>query len=170
MHRYWGRLALNPEPAPSADLTPYAGLTPNVALDALESLGLPCTGTEYIRNPNPDPDNAGEIVAPSLDFGGGGEHRDAARGACRLVPRRRESVEYGIGHAEKSAEQTLLREQFRRAVSRFHLLAVGQGRKRLHLLQLAAHRIHVESRDRADDFVDHVGEASARMHREMPWP
>ena len=27
-----------------ADLTPYAGLTPDVVLDALESLGLPCSG------------------------------------------------------------------------------------------------------------------------------
>ncbi len=44
MCRCWGRLALNPDTAPRAGLTPYAGLTPDVALDALESLGLPCTG------------------------------------------------------------------------------------------------------------------------------
>ena len=44
MCRCWGRLALNPDTVPRADLTPYAGLTPDVALDALESLGLPCTG------------------------------------------------------------------------------------------------------------------------------
>ncbi len=30
--------------ATNASLTPYAGLTPDVVLDALESLGLPCTG------------------------------------------------------------------------------------------------------------------------------
>ena len=35
---------MNPDTAPRAHLTPYAGLTPDVALDALESLGLPCTG------------------------------------------------------------------------------------------------------------------------------
>jgi ferredoxin--NADP+ reductase len=32
-----------------------------------ETLGLPCTGTEYIRNPNPDPDNAGDEAYQVFD-------------------------------------------------------------------------------------------------------
>ena len=35
---------MNPDTAPDAGRTPYAGLTPDVALDALESIGLDCTG------------------------------------------------------------------------------------------------------------------------------
>jgi ferredoxin--NADP+ reductase len=32
-----------------------------------ETLGLPCTGTEYIRNPNPDPNNAGDEAYQVFD-------------------------------------------------------------------------------------------------------
>ncbi|MEO6726236.1 MAG: hypothetical protein ABIU20_08945, partial [Blastocatellia bacterium] len=32
-----------------------------------ETLGLPCTGTEYVRNPNPDPDNAGDEAYQVFD-------------------------------------------------------------------------------------------------------
>lgn len=32
-----------------------------------ETLGLPCTGTEYIRNPNPDPDNPGDEAYQVFD-------------------------------------------------------------------------------------------------------
>lgn len=32
-----------------------------------ETLGLPCTGTEYIRSPNPDPDNAGDEAYQVFD-------------------------------------------------------------------------------------------------------
>jgi len=32
-----------------------------------ETLGLPCTGTEYIRNPNPHPDNAGDEAYQVFD-------------------------------------------------------------------------------------------------------
>jgi ferredoxin--NADP+ reductase len=32
-----------------------------------ETMGLPCTGTEYIRNPNPDPDNAGDEAYQVFD-------------------------------------------------------------------------------------------------------
>lgn len=32
-----------------------------------ETLGLPCTGTEYVRNPNPDPENAGDEAYQVFD-------------------------------------------------------------------------------------------------------
>lgn len=32
-----------------------------------ETMGLPCTGTEYIRNPNPDPENAGDEAYQVFD-------------------------------------------------------------------------------------------------------
>ncbi len=32
-----------------------------------ETLGLPCTGTEYVRNPNPDPDQAGDEAYQVFD-------------------------------------------------------------------------------------------------------
>ncbi|MBK9707715.1 MAG: hypothetical protein IPO77_12100 [Acidobacteria bacterium] len=32
-----------------------------------ETLGLPCTGTEYVKNPNPDPDNPGDEAYQVFD-------------------------------------------------------------------------------------------------------
>src|SRR5262249_58562795 len=32
-----------------------------------ETLGLPCTGTEYFKNPNPDPDNPGDEAYQVFD-------------------------------------------------------------------------------------------------------
>jgi hypothetical protein len=58
-----------------------------------------------------DPDDHREVVAPGLDLGRGGEDRDRARGAGRLVAGGRQSRQRRIDVEEERAEVALHRVQ-----------------------------------------------------------
>ncbi len=58
-----------------------------------------------------DADHAGQIVAASLDLGGGRQDRHATGGAGRLVARGRQAVQSGMDEAKEPAQQPLAREQ-----------------------------------------------------------
>ncbi len=95
--------------------------------------------------------DAGGVVAPGLDLGGGGEDGDAARGAGRLVSCRGHAVEIGMDEAEEAAQQALSGEELADEIAHVAALDVRRfqidgGQALAHHLGKGAGEIHLLAR------------------------